>query len=160
MSAATVPQLLEWAAATSHCELQELCLTCLCAVVRHLAGEPCALPAAFADASMIASACDKSLLARLLGMVLSATAGQRLVAALPAPAVAAAALERSANCCSFEWAVERFSEQPSGVGQVIYSPWCQAAGQQWRLQIYAGGYEASTAGHLSGECRQARHAWG
>ena len=64
------------------------------------------------------------------------------------------------------WALERFSQRPTGVGQRVLSPWFTAGGHEWRLRVYPGSSTADAAGHLSGErwrageMRQRALRWG
>lgn len=148
---AAVRHLLGWAQAADHCQLVELRLRCLSEVAHRLTSpvddEPVKLAAAFADASLVVDACDTSLLAQLLGLVVAAGSSGRL----PAPDAAVAALQQAGSHGMIEWVLERFSEQPNHVGDEVNSPWIAAAGRDWRFEISPGGISAESAGHLSGE---------
>ena len=70
-------------------------------------------------------------------------------ASLEAEAEAEAAASGQAG--SLEWALERFTEHFSAVGDRVCSPWLDAAGTRWRFVVYPGGHAEEAAGHLSGE---------
>lgn len=147
---ATVPELLDWMAAADHCQQPELRLRCLNEVARRLASQPTGLASTFADSELLAERCDKSVLAQLVALLV--TAGRKSVpSGLPVPSAAAAALQKAANHGSFEWALERYSQQPSAIEESVTSDWFSAAGKQWQLEVYPGGDSEEAAGHLSGE---------
>lgn len=127
-----MPQLLEWAAAADHCQLSELCLRCLSVVPGSLARRPMgSLASALLDTTAAVRACDKRLLVLLVSVM-------------------AADLQLRSHHGSFEWALERFSQQPSAPGIFVSPPWFWVGGRRWRLKVFPGGWNAEAAGHLSG----------
>ena len=119
---------------------------------RRLACDGGNLASGFTSAAGLAACCDHSTLATLLGLLATASGPDgtsRLLAVTPA--AAGAALEASANCGSFEWAFEGYSQLPAGVGERTLSPYFEAAGCMWRFQACPGGDNAESAGHLSGK---------
>lgn len=149
--AITTPLLLHWAGAADTCHLDALRLRCLTQVARRLAKGPSSLAGTFADAVQVVDACDKRMLAQLVGLIVWAgNSNNQLLRSLVTSDTAAAALLEAGNHGSFEWALERFSEQPAEQGQHVFSPWFMAAGREWRLQVHLGGFNADAAGHLSG----------
>lgn len=152
MQSAPLADLVGWVAAADCCQLHELRLRCISEVVRRLASRQGGLSGAFADAALMVGHLDKSVLAQLLGLVLAA-GGEQVASNLAAPSAAVEALDQAANPGSFEWELERYSQQPGGVGRKAESPWFSVAGREWCLRVYPGGYTEETAGHLSGERR-------
>ena len=146
--------MVDWAAAADRCQLSELRLRCLSAPARRLACGSSSLTSTFAEAALVAQCCSKSTLTELLALAMAAgqaASPEKFADSLPAPGAAAAALQQAANPGSFEWALERYSEQPAGMGQAVFSPWFSAAGKEWRLEVYPGSKATAWEGHLSGE---------
>ena len=174
-----MPLLLQWAAAADHCGLPDLCLRCLSQVARRLASRHGGLAdapkgaGAGASAAAVLGACDKGLLVQLVGLMAETggeciaagpppsgidaaaeAAADAAAATAPAPGPAVAAeLEpwQAANPGSFEWELERFSQQPAAAGRWVDSPWFWAAGRQWCLSVCPGGDTVDAVGHLPGE---------
>ena len=146
VSHASTLQLMDWAVAADHCQLPELRLRCLGEVARRLPCVDSGLPDAFVDAALLAERCDRGVLAQLVALMARAS----IPSSVPEPAEAASALQAAANRGSFEWALERYSQQPCDVGDEVCSPWFSAAGRQWRLEVNPGGYSSTAEGHLSG----------
>lgn len=155
-STATMPQLLDWMAVADRCQLADLRLACLREVARRLASGSGGLAGAFADAALLAGRCDKGMLVQLVGLLADAASADTLATA----SAATTALQQAANPGSFEWALEGYSEQPSAVGQHIYSPWFTAAGKEWRFKVFPGGRNEEAAGHVTGEWWQVVHPLG
>lgn len=163
MRSATLSELLDWVEAAHHCQLPELVLHCISEVARRLAscnryGVHHGLADTFAAAVVVAERCDKNVLAQLLALTADASAAAG--AKIAAPAAAATALQQAPNHGSFEWALEPFSQQPSGMGEHVWSPWLSAAGKEWRLGVYPGGDTEEAAGHLSGKRASAHSEMG
>ena len=128
-------------------------MRCLVELARRLAsGGDKSLTATFSAVAALAERCDHSTLAVLLSLVTAGcgTAGANQLPALAPSAAAAEALEASANCGSFEWAFEHYSQLPSGVGDSTDSPYFQAAGFDWRFRIFPGGDTEESATYISG----------
>lgn len=156
-------QLVQWADAAEHCKLSDLHAHCVARAAHLLAGlelNGC-LDAHISGCLQLAECCSKGMMALLLALLAAAgqglqTAGAgrlRLVDRVASPEGAAAALRRVADPTHgcLEWTLERFSEQPGGVGSRVDSPWIAAAGRDWVISVYPGGSCAQAAGHLSGE---------
>lgn len=152
---ATCAELLAWAEGAEQCCHPDLQTCCLLELARRLAGTGDNLAATLSSAAGLADRFERSTLATLLSLLAKAsgTDGASRLQAIT-PAAVAEAQGASANHGSFEWAFERYSQLPAGVGEVTCSPYFMAAGLDWRFQIYPGGDREEAAGHLSGE-RQA-----
>lgn len=157
---ATTQELLACADAADTRNMDELRASCLTEVARQLAAELDSLPAggdsllsAITRSSLLEGCSQRTLL--LLFSIMTA-AGKathlpELRSHIPCKGAVVDALQRAPNMGTFEWALERFSEQPSAVGDKVESPRFAAAGKEWNILVYPGGETDATAGHLSGE---------
>jgi len=151
--AAPQAELLSWAEAAEQCCLPELRLRCLTEVARRLAHGGDSLAATFGATAERAKGGGPSTLRMRLGLLAAGCGptGAPRVAEIT-PAAGAKALEASSKYGSFEWVVERYSQLPAAVGQNAYSPYCRAAGIDWRFKVHPVGNKAEAAGHISGGC--------
>ena len=157
---ASAAELIAWIEAAEMCQLDSLRLECVAQLARKLATKPQAaspLAAALVDAAQL-EGCDKSTLLLLLGMLTAAGRElaehqQHFAGHLALGDMLTTALPLAASPGSFEWRIERFSEQPAAVGMKLTSPPVMAGGREWHLKAYCGGENAEAEGHLSGEIR-------
>lgn len=108
------------------------------------------LAAALAEVAVL-ERCSKRVLLDMLGLIMAAGRGacggkqERLADCLAYGGM----LAKAFTTRSFEWTLEKFSQQPAAVGKQVLSPWFGAAGKEWRFSVYPAGCKE---GHSSGEC--------
>lgn len=141
------------------CEQTELRLACAAQLAQRLVAQAPgshALAASIADAAQL-KGCSKNTLLLLLGLVTEA--GRQLIPSEqlltykgPSRDIVTAAQQRAANPGTYEWRIERFSQQPEQPGLKVQSPWFKAGGRKWCMRAYPHGHDAEAAGHVSGGC--------
>lgn len=146
-----------WIEAAEQCQQPELRLACVSRLVQRLLGKepgPAALASSIADAAEL-ERIDKGTLLLLLGLVAGSARQlvpreQLLAYTAPSRGDIAASQQQATGVGSFEWRIERFSEQPAQVGSRLMSPTFVAGGREWQLALYPNGVFGSE-GYLSGE---------
>lgn len=152
---AITQELLTWAETAETCNMDEVHASCVAEVARQLAAELNSLPTG-ADSLMTAitrssllEGCSQRTLLLLLSIMAAAGKKPQLSSYISSKVAVVDALQRAPYVGAFEWALERFSEQPSAVGDTVVSPWFAAAGKEWQFWVHPGGDIEAAAGHLS-----------
>ncbi|PRW56132.1 BTB POZ and MATH domain-containing 3 isoform X2 [Chlorella sorokiniana] len=138
--ATTFSQLTAWLQAAADCQLEALRLGLLARLARRLAAKKERLPHSI---SLLASleGLDPRTLSQLVGIL--AAAGEP-----PTQPSLERAVEVAAGIGTAEWVLTRFSQQPCGPDECVYSPWFDLGGHKWRLSVFPGGVDGSPK-HLS-----------